>query len=231
MKTQQQPKCSARDGKSSCMSSTKVRADGTRVKKAGAVRLLHVAHLKVASRGNTMAMFSHIEDEGADRLGQRTFFFSHRHHTIALHARQSASYHSLTATDYGHTMQLLFTHLLRKTSVTDRVKVKGRMGSGDRGLEVEPLFAQLASQFFSPELEPDEKNLGTQSSQEKRARARVDHPPPTSTRSMDELSSSQSRTYTIFGCARLRSCDRIQANAFPIQNARGALNFFSHFPT
>jgi hypothetical protein len=148
MKTQQQPKCSARDGKSSCMSSTKVRADGTRVKKAGAVRLLHVAHLKVASRGNTMAMFSHIEDEGADRLGQRTFFFSHRHHTIALHARQSASYHSLTATDYGHTMQLLFTHLLRKTSVTDRVKVKGRMGSGDRGLEVEPLFAQLASQLF-----------------------------------------------------------------------------------
>jgi hypothetical protein len=40
-------------------------------------------------------------------------------------------YHPLKATDHEHMNLLLFTHLPRKTSVIDQVKVKGG-GSGDQ---------------------------------------------------------------------------------------------------
>jgi hypothetical protein len=85
-------------------------------------------------------------------------FFSHRHHTIVSHTKQCVSYYPLTATDHGHTMQLFFTHLLRKTSVIDPIKVKKRKGS-EVGTLLLNLLLNLFSprSFFSPELEVSEK--------------------------------------------------------------------------
>jgi hypothetical protein len=60
------------------------------------------------------------------------------------------SCYPLKANDHGHTNILLFTQLLRKTSVIDRVKVNG--GLNCRSLEGSDPFARLASQLFRLEL-------------------------------------------------------------------------------
>jgi hypothetical protein len=101
---------------------------------------------------------------GRDRVGRPSFFFLHRPSTIALRTRMCVSYHPLKATDHGHTKLLMYTHLLRKTSVIDRVKVE-RGGLGDRARKVAPVCLACFSTFFSPrtffsqELEASEEKI------------------------------------------------------------------------
>jgi hypothetical protein len=64
------------------------------------------------------------------RLSLATYLFfglaSCANHRLQTWTRVSR--YTSTATDYGHTNLLLFTHLLRKTSAIDRTKAQGRMG-------------------------------------------------------------------------------------------------------
>jgi hypothetical protein len=80
---------------------------------------------------------------GSGLSRRRTFFFSLRQLTIALQTRKRVHCHRLKATDHGHTMQLFFTRLLRKTLVIDRIKVK-EGGLGELGREG-ARFVRLAS--------------------------------------------------------------------------------------
>jgi hypothetical protein len=106
-------------------------------------------------------------------------------------------YHPLKASDDGYTNLFMFTQLLIKTSVINRVKVGGG-GSDARSLEVRLfcstcLLTFFASNFFLPELESSEKKFWERNpARKKGSQARVDHPTPTSDRSMNELSWTQS---------------------------------------
>jgi hypothetical protein len=79
-------------------------------------------------------------------------FYLHPERAIALRTRKHVPCHLLTVTNHGHTILLLFTQLLRKTSVIGRVKV-GEGGSGDWGSEARTHFARFASRlfFFTPQ--------------------------------------------------------------------------------
>jgi hypothetical protein len=56
------------------------------------------------------------------------FFPLHCPPTIDLRTEMRVPCHPLTATNHGHTHILLFTHLLRKTSVIGSIKVKDKVG-------------------------------------------------------------------------------------------------------
>jgi hypothetical protein len=140
----------------------------------------------------------------------------------------------MKATDHGHTMQLCFTQLLRKTSLIDRVKVNGKVGwSGS--LKVRTHFARPCfSTFFSrPTFFPRARgqrgeNSETQLSQEKKRpglRSTTPYQPPTG-RWMNFLTMNPEPTpYSdAHVCA---PCNLINAHAFTAWNVCDA-STFSH---
>jgi hypothetical protein len=78
------------------------------------------------------------------------FFRLHRPRIIAFHTGICVLRCLTRATDHRHMNLLLFTHLLRKTSVIGWTKVKGSGGSGDRGRRSDPFCATCFLTFFSP---------------------------------------------------------------------------------